>query len=379
MTDSEQHRGWIPRIGLFALIAITITASGAEARQFKKPAYYKAGTLNWTVITGDFNHDGNLDLVTGDHDNSKLYVFLGKGDGTFRKPLVSGIPVPTAFAVGDFNGDHIPDFATIENYSTLAIYLSNGDGTFRNSGNYDLGGGTPVWLTVADFNGDGHADIAVTNYRDYGQDGSVMVFFGKGNGRFGKPVIYKLPNGPAGISAADFNGDHRPDLAVTEVLGNAVAILMNDGRGHFKLTEIYNTASNEPTSVTVAALKSGGNADLIVSCATEIIVFPGNGDGTFGTPTQYFTNEDGNLAMASVVADFNGDGNLDVATAFFDNNVEQLFYGNGDGTLQKPVPIKIRKGEGGTQSLVTADFNKDGAPDLVFGSSPDLAVLLNAK
>jgi hypothetical protein len=365
---------------LLVLIGLAAAMSGAEARQFKKPDYYKAGILNWTVITADFNHDGNLDLITGDFDRSKLYVFLGKGDGTFRKPLISDIPGPSALAVGDFNGDHIPDFAAIEGRGTLAIYLGNGDGTFRNSANYGLGGGLGGSLAVADFNSDGHSDIAVTNIDNYGQDGSVMVFFGKGNGKFGKPVTYKLPNRPYGIAAGDFNGNHHADLAVAETEGNgAIAILMNNGRGHLKLTATYPTPSNEPASIAVAALKNGGNADLVVSCATEIVVFPGNGDGTFGTPTQYFTNENGNLAMASVVADFNGDGNLDVATAFFDNNVEQLFYGNGDGTLQKPVPIKIRKGEGGTQSLVTADFNKDGAPDLVFGSSFDLAVLLNAK
>ena len=166
---------------LLVLAALALTTPRAEARQFKKPDYYQAGLLNWTVITADFNHDGNLDLVTGDYENGKLYVFIGKGDGTFHKALIFDIPAPTALAVGDFNGDHIPDFAAIEGLGTLAIYLSNGDGTFRNSANYDLGGGVPEWLAVADFNGDGHPDIAVTN-----QDGDVMIFFGKGNGKFGK-------------------------------------------------------------------------------------------------------------------------------------------------------------------------------------------------
>jgi hypothetical protein len=358
---------------LLVLIGLAATTPSAEARQFKKPAYYPDGTLAWGVITADFNDDGNLDLITGDFDNSKVYVFLGKGDGTFQKPLISDIPSPSALAVGDFNGDHIPDFAVVEGRSTLAIYLSNGNGTFRNSANYSLGSGLAGGLVVADFNGDGHPDIAVTNEIE----GSVMVFFGKGNGKFREPVKYTLPNYPYGITAGDFNGDHHPDLVVTESGGNgAIAILMNDGQGHFKLTATYDTPSNEPVGVVVAALKNGGNLALIVSCYGGIAVFPGNGDGTFGAPTLYSTNVIG--AQDSVVADFNGDGNLDVATATV-GFVGSLFYGNGDGTLQKAVPIKLRQGEGGTTTLVTADFNNDGFPDLAIGVSPDLAVLLNAK
>jgi hypothetical protein len=143
---------------------------------------------------------------------------------------------------------------------------------------------------------------------------------------------------------------------VTESGGSgAIAILMNDGRGHFKLTATYDTPSIEPASTAVAALKKGGNLDLVVSCYGGIAVFPGNGDGTFGVATLYSTNEVG--AMASVVAHFSGDSNLDVATATV-GYVGSLFYGNGDGTLQQAVPINLRQGEGGTTTLVTADFNK---------------------
>jgi FG-GAP-like repeat len=355
-------------ISAFLLAGLVVAIPRAEARQFKTPDYYKAGLFNISVITGDFNHDGNLDLITGDFEYSKLYVFLGKGDGTFHKALVSQLPGPLgALAVADFNGDHIPDFAAIVG-GTLAIYLSNGDGTFRNSANYDLGGGSPEWLAVADFNGDGHPDIAVTN-----QDGDVMLFFGRGNGKFGKPVVYKLPNEPWGVTAADLNGDQHPDLVITEFTGSAIAILMNDGRGKFKLTATYGTPSSEPYSTTVAALKNGGNADLIVGCGSGIAVFPGNGDGTFGSPTQYSYGH----ATGSVVADFNGDGNLDIAAVLVDFSGVELFYGNGDGTLQKPVTVKLRYG--GALTLGTADFNKDGAPDLAVGTDNDLTVLLNAR
>jgi hypothetical protein len=363
---------------LLVLAGLAGAMPNAEARQFRKAAYYPAGIMNWTVITADFNHDGNLDLITGDFDRSKLYVFLGKGDGTFHKPLISDIPGPSTLAVGDFNGDHIPDFAAIEGRGTLAIYLGNGDGTFRNSANYGLGGGLGGNLAVADFNGDGHADIAVTNIDNEGQDGSVMVFFGNGKGKFKKPVIYKLPNDPYGIAAGDFNGDHHPDLVVAEGQGSAIAVLMNDGRGHFKLTATYDTPSDAPASIAVAALKNGGNADLIVSCYAGIAAFPGNGDGTFSTPTLYSTNQLGLGASDSVIADFNGDGYLDVATTFQNGNVLALSYGKGDDTLDSAIGIKLAQDEFSSMSLVAADFNKDGYPDLASGSK-EIVVLLNAR
>ena len=95
---------------LLVLIGLAAIAPSAEARQFKTPEYYKAGLLNYAVISGDFTHDGKLDLITGDYDNWKLYVYLGKGDGTFQKPLISNITAPGALAVGDFNGDGKTDF-----------------------------------------------------------------------------------------------------------------------------------------------------------------------------------------------------------------------------------------------------------------------------
>ena len=268
---------------LLALAGLAMLPQTALAGQFKKPVYYKVGGVPYSIVTADFNHDGNLDLAVSDLGANQISILLGKGDGTFHPARIFSVPSCAGLAVGDFNGDGVPDLAVVEyaNYGTgvLGVYLGNGNGTFRKGDSYTLGPGT-VWLAVADFNGDGYLDVAVANSGsdDHGTDGSVMVLFGKGNGTFGKPTTYKLPGGPFAIAAGDLNGDHHPDLVVT--VASSVAILMNTGTGKFKHTKTY-AAGGEPAGVAIAALRHDGKGhqDLVISCVQGVGVLLGNGDG----------------------------------------------------------------------------------------------------
>jgi hypothetical protein len=205
---------------LLALAGLAMLPQAALAGQFKAPVYYKVGTLPYSIVTADFNHDGNLDLAVSDLGSNQISILLGRGDGSFYPARTFSVPSCAGLAVGDFNGDGVPDLAIVEyagfGTGALGIYLGNGDGTFRKGTSYVLGPGS-IWLAVADFNGDGHLDVAVTNNGsdEHGTNGSVMVLFGKGDGTFGKPTTYRLSGGPFAIAAADLNGDGRPDIAVT--------------------------------------------------------------------------------------------------------------------------------------------------------------------
>jgi hypothetical protein len=368
---------------LLALVGLAILPQMVLAGQFKPAVYYKVGTLPYSIVTADFDHDGNLDLAVSDWGSNQISILMGKGDGSFRPARTFSVPSCTGLAVGDFDGDHIPDLAIVEyagsGTAALGIYLGNGDGTFRAGASYTLGHGT-VWLAAADFNGDGHLDVAVANIGSdtHGTNGSVMVLFGRGDGTFKKPATYKLRGGPFAIAAADLNGDGHPDIAVTTLAGS-VAILMNTGSGKFKHTKTY-LAGGEPAGVTIAALKRDGKGhqDLVVSFAQGIGVLLGNGDGTFGKETIYSTSGIGVAPRYGVVADFNGDGNPDIAVVLYDGN-SALLYGKGDGTFQAAVPIKMKFGGG--DSLAAGDFDNDRAPDLVIGAEQvnKIVVLLNAQ
>jgi hypothetical protein len=368
---------------LLALAGLAMLPQTALAGQFKKPVYYKVGGVPYSIVTADFNHDGNLDLAVSDLGANQISILLGKGDGTFHPARTFSVPSCAGLAVGDFNGDGVPDLAVVEyaNYGTgvLGVYLGNGNGTFRKGDSYTLGPGT-VWLAVADFNGDGYLDVAVANSGsdEHGTNGSVMVLFGKGNGTFGKPMTYKLPGGPFAIAAGDLNGDGHPDLVVTADAGT-VAILMNTGAGEFRHTKTY-AAGGEPAGVAIAALRHDGKGrqDLVISCVQGVGVLLGNGDGTFGKETIYSTGGIGQAPSNAVVADFNGDGNPDIADVLFEGN-SALLYGKGDGTFKAAIPITINVG-GGT-SLATGDFDNGQAPDLaiIVSQVNKIVVFLNTQ
>lgn len=130
-----------------------------------------AGDSPVFVAVGDFNRDGNLDLAALDSTaslgatNGAVTILLGNGDGTFKTVAVSPATdiEPVSIAVGDYNGDGIPDIAVGSNNDEyLKILLGNGDGTFVETAADSGANLTSGCVVAADFNGDGLDDIATT-------------------------------------------------------------------------------------------------------------------------------------------------------------------------------------------------------------------------
>jgi hypothetical protein len=364
----------------FAVAALAIATQSASAGQFKKPVYYPAPGLPWAVATADFNGDSNL--AVADFGNQFVGTLLGKGNGSFRKgPSFSVSPYsPVALAVGDFDGDQIPDLAVVEYNGPadgkLGIFLENGDGAFHKSAEYDLGF-EPKSAAVADFDGDGRLDVAVTNQGVNGK-GSLMIFFGNGDGTFKPPATYNLGAYPDSVAAGDLNGDGRPDLAVAEY-GEGVAVLLNKGGGKFGKPVVYPVFPAAVANVVIAELNHDNYPDLVVATFEAVGVMLGTGGGKFKKAILYSTSSisQESSPVAVVVADFNLDGKPDIATVLFQGN-SGVFYGKGNGTFGSPVPVKLQNA-GGT-SLATADFNKDHVPDLaIIENLGFVAILLNSQ
>jgi hypothetical protein len=370
---------------LLILATLWLSGPGASSGQFKKAVYYRAGQLPRHVVAAQFTQSGNVDLVLADYLSNQVVTLLGNGDGTFQKPIQFPAPSPISLTIGDFNEDGHQDLAVVETSAgegSVAIFLGDGAGHFKRSASYRTGV-APSSVATADFNGDGHLDLAVTNNGGQSGKGSVMVFVGTGKGTFRKPLTYRLAGAPWGIAAGDLNGDHSPDLAVTN-LGGYVTILLNDGTGKFGKPVTDDAGGGEVVDVKIADLRHDGKQDLVIANASQgMVVLLNNGDGTFGKPTIYLPCAgqppcQGPEAVA--IADFNLDGHLDVAVATnFDDSY--FYYGKGDGTFGKAIHLKDTIQFKGGYSIAAGDFNNDKAPDLAIPIQAygKVAIMLNTQ
>jgi hypothetical protein len=89
---------------------------------------------------------------------------LGNGDGTFETPrLFATRSFSLSVVVGDFNGDGFLDLAATNYTNDVSVLLGNGDGSFQAPRNF-AAGSTPWFVAVGDFNGDGRPDLVVANH-----------------------------------------------------------------------------------------------------------------------------------------------------------------------------------------------------------------------
>lgn len=156
-----------------------------------------------------------------------ILVLLGNGDGTFQPPRTYLLGrVPKGIAIADFNGDRIPDLAVVNEWThNVSILLGNGDGTFQEARHY-AGGDRSTSIGVGDFNGDELPDLVITNGGNT-HGTTISVLLGNGDGSFQRAQRFEVGRFPTSVAVADFDGDGLPDLAVTNTFSDTVSILIN--------------------------------------------------------------------------------------------------------------------------------------------------------
>jgi hypothetical protein len=356
------------------------------------------------LVAGDFNHDGNLDLVTANKSDNDISVLLGNGDHTFRQAVTYNVGnQPVAVAMGDFRHDGNLDLVTAnKSDNTVSVLLGNGDGTFQQAVVYPVGS-SPLGVAVADFGGE--LGIVTANEGD----NTVSVLLGNGDGTFREPVNYPVGTAPFDVAIGNFNGN--ADVVTANHGANTVSVLLGNGDGTFQQAVTYDVGS-KPYSVSVGSLD--GNLDVFTADfgGNSVSVLKGNGDGTFQQAVHYevgvqptsvavarfdgrdgiaVTNQFSNsvsvlLADASgtlraagtyrvgyqpedaVLADFANDGNLDVATVNYVDNTVSILPGNGDGTFQETAAMSVGLRP---YAVAVGNFSKDGNPDVVTANSAD--------
>ncbi|MDR3774192.1 MAG: FG-GAP-like repeat-containing protein [Terracidiphilus sp.] len=320
------------------------------------------------IATGDFNGDGIPDLVATNYAEFGFAptIFLGKGDGTFTAATAS-FPLdyfPTSIVVGDFNSDGVLDLA-FSDLNGVEIALGNGDGTFKETSASPIAVPSELYsLTAGDFNHDGKLDIAgVDSYND-----RIVLLTGAGDGAFTvtatTPVVSLDWLGPFAIVAADFNGDGVPDLAMLTKNVDTASILLTEptqtatatinglaplGAGTHNVEASYKGGGNYPSSVSGTVALTAGLAPLVISPAA----------GTYSTAQTITIGE----SVPGAAIFYEGFGIL-----------------NTNGFVPYTAPIKLTEGgvetiqayatEAGYQSanteIVTYTINLPAAPAPVF-------------
>jgi hypothetical protein len=225
------------------------------------------------------------------------------------------------------------------------------------------GGTNPEGVVVADFNGDGKLDIAVSNENS----NTIDVFLNDGTGNFGAPITTNVQNTTwlGSIAVGDFNGDGKPDL-VLAANGAESLILLGNGDGTFSQQPAVTNAPGF-LQAKVVDLNGDGHLDLVLACDGLIAVALGKGDGTFQAATSLPGGSLPGAYFSLAVADFNGDGNLDVVATDFGNSLGTLDFwaGNGDGTFATATSASVNLSYPG--SVAAGDFNGNGKQDVLIG------------
>src|SRR6266849_3793531 len=264
---------------------------------------------------------------------------------------------PFGVTVADFNGDGRPDIAVTNfNSGRLSVGLGNGDGTFSAAaGSPFFVGASAIALTAADFNHDGLQDIAVADPTD----NRVVFFFGSGFG--GTP--FNLPASPFALQAADFNHDGFADVAVGLSNGDVRVIFGASAFAGFTTTLVAE-GTGAVTALATGDYNNDGNGDIAVvretGSGTTLSIYFGTGSGTFAPGP--FISMAATRATGMVAGDFRGVGRLDLAIANFTNNTITIVLNNGGGSFQTPTVMAV---QANPFWLVAADFNRDGRVDLI--------------
>jgi len=272
-------------------------------------------------------------------------LVLSMGAGLACKAMAASFGAPHLLAAGesprpvlvaDFNGDGAADLVTVNyNSNNVSVLLGKARGAFAAQKNFEVGT-YPDAVAVADLNGDGRPDLIVANY----QDGTVSVLLnttpkGAAAPSFAPQQTFHVGAGPRAVAVADFNGDGRPDLVVANFSDNSLSLLLN-------------TTPARAAEASFAAQQK----------------LPG------GT---------GPKSVAAV--DLNGDGRPDLAIADISSNNLALLFNTTPAGVATPdfaAPVLLPAGRH-PGAVTVADLNGDGRPDLVLSNESDgtVSVLLN--
>ena len=257
---------------------------------FLPPTSVLAGYYPWTVQLGDLDRDGDLDAVVANNGDGDISVFLN-ANGNLGSRTDYPVSAPLGVALGDLNEDGKLDVvASSADGDYVSVFLGNGNGTFGLKRSFPTGD-RPALIAIADMNGDGHADLSTANYTP----SNVSILLGDGAGAFAPRTDVPTSYGAYGIASGDFDDDLRTDL-VAACTSGYLTLIFNQCAPHrdhppvVKAPKSVTTSEGAQVAITVTANDPDGPSvttlaanlsNLPLGHNATFVAEPGNGSGAF--------------------------------------------------------------------------------------------------